>query len=100
MSTTPLVAATAASERRSSPFEPPYTWHDVVSHVCAYEYRPSDREYERAATACACNAAAPPASAQPAGDSRGTTPRRWSSTDRELTVRNAPPAFTATNDPR
>src|SRR5581483_7783756 len=99
----PPVAPTAQSDRGSSmrvPSSPapPYTWHAVVSQVLAYEYRPpssppSASAYERAATACALSASTPdppPLSAHDAGDSRGTTPRRYCSSDTVLIVRLAP----------
>ena len=51
--------------------------------------------YERAATACASNAA----SGQCDGDSEGTTPRRYVSSERPLTTETPPPWLRSTSVP-
>src|SRR5207302_2004070 len=72
---------------------PPYIWQLVVSQVLAYGQRLSASAYERAATAWARSAfmpAPPPIPPHDAGDSCGTTPRRYDSTSNRLTVRGEP----------
>src|SRR4051812_2180446 len=98
----------ARSDRLSSmrsPLRPAprYTWHAVVSHVLNSALRLSAQAYARAATACASSAlmpAPPAASPQDAGDSRGTTPRRYCSMGSVLTTQVLAPEATRLRLPR
>src|SRR5436309_7334669 len=117
--TCPRVSATARSVLGSSSWvkvgpccraTPPYTWQSVELQVCATLNRPlpplssdSATAYDRAATVWARRAFMPfppPRSPQEAGDSLGTTPRRYDSRAALLTVRGVPPSSTASRLPR
>ena len=75
---------------------PKYTWHELVSHVEAYEYRFWASPYERAATAWARNESA----GQLADTSFGTTPRRYNSVSSSLTTRLPSPVWWNSSSPR